>query len=96
MSHDVTLIMHEQAFGDYLTDHSFLSLEVWAGEQARLILIQKFAFICDIVGHMRQIYRFFVNVDRESCYCAFLLRIKITQIVLLLLLVYSPTFSFMS
>ena len=25
---DLTLIMHEQAFGDYLTDHSFLSLEI--------------------------------------------------------------------
>ena len=37
-----------------------------------------------------------LKVDRESCYCAFLLRIKIIQIVLLLLLVYSPAFSFMS
>ena len=27
VSLDLTLIMHEQAFGDYLTDHSFLSLE---------------------------------------------------------------------
>ena len=27
MSFDLTLIIHEQAFGDYLTDHSFLSLE---------------------------------------------------------------------
>ena len=27
VSLDVTLIMHEQAYGDYLTDHSFLSLE---------------------------------------------------------------------
>ena len=26
VSLDLTLIMHEQAFGDYLTDHSFLSL----------------------------------------------------------------------
>ena len=34
-----------------------------------------------------------VKVDRESCCCAFLLRIKI---VLLLLLVYCPAFSFMS
>ena len=38
----------------------------------------------------------FVKVDRESCSCAFLLRRKIIQIVLLLLLVYSPAFSFMS
>ena len=37
-----------------------------------------------------------LKVDRESCYCAFLLRIKIIQIALLLLLVYSPAFSFMS
>ena len=36
------------------------------------------------------------KVDRESCYWAFLLRIKFIQIVLLLLLVYSPAFSFMS
>ena len=27
VSLDLTLFMHEQAFGDYLTDHSFLSLE---------------------------------------------------------------------
>ena len=27
VSLDLTLIMHEQAFGDYLTDHSFLCLE---------------------------------------------------------------------
>ena len=27
MSFDLTIIMHEQAFGDYLTDHSFLPLE---------------------------------------------------------------------
>ena len=27
LSLDLTLIMHEQALGDYLTDHSFLSLE---------------------------------------------------------------------
>ena len=27
VSLDLTLIMHEQAFGDYLTDHSFLYLE---------------------------------------------------------------------
>ena len=27
VSLDLTLIMHEQAFGDYLTDHSFLSFE---------------------------------------------------------------------
>ena len=33
VSLDLTLIMHEQAFGDYLTDHSFFSLwKVWAGE----------------------------------------------------------------
>ena len=37
-----------------------------------------------------------LKVDRESCYCAFLLRIKIIQIALLLLLGYSPAFSFMS
>ena len=27
MSFDLTIIMHEQAFGDYLIDHSFLALE---------------------------------------------------------------------
>ena len=27
VSLDLALIMHEQAFEDYLTDHSFLSLE---------------------------------------------------------------------
>ena len=27
VSFDLTIIMHEQAFGDYLTDHSFLPLE---------------------------------------------------------------------
>ena len=27
VSLDLTLIMYEQAFGDYLTDHPFLSLE---------------------------------------------------------------------
>ena len=37
-----------------------------------------------------------LKVDRESCYCSFLMRIKIIQIVLLSLLVYSPAFSFMS
>ena len=36
VSLDLTLIMHEQAFGDYLTDHSFLSLESVAGDQAKL------------------------------------------------------------
>ena len=36
------------------------------------------------------------KVDRESRYCAFLLRIKIIEIVLLLLLVHSPAFSSMS
>ena len=30
----LTLIMHEQAFGDYLTDHPFSLWKVWAGEQA--------------------------------------------------------------
>ena len=32
VSLDLTLIMHEHAFGDYLTDQYFLSLEMWAGE----------------------------------------------------------------
>ena len=36
-----------------------------------------------------------VKVDRESCYCAFLLRTNVIKIVLLLVLVYSPAFSFM-
>ena len=34
------------------------------------------------------------KVDRESCYRAFVLLIKIIQFVSLLLFVYSPTFSF--
>ena len=35
VSLDFALIMHEQAFGDYLTDQLFFSLwKVWAGEQA--------------------------------------------------------------
>ena len=34
VSLDLALIMHEQAFGDYLTDHSFSLWKVWAGEQA--------------------------------------------------------------
>ena len=36
------------------------------------------------------------KVDHESCYCALLLRINVIKIVLLLLLIYSPAFSFMS
>ena len=47
-----------------------------------------------------EIFNFFVSdhlkVDRESCYRAFLLRINVIEIVLLLLLVYSLAFSFMS
>ena len=38
VSLDLTLIMHEQAFRDCSTDHSFLSLESVAGEQAMPIL----------------------------------------------------------
>ena len=38
MSLDLILIMHEQTFGGYLTDHSFLSLESVAGEQASLTI----------------------------------------------------------
>ena len=41
VSLDLTLIMHEQALGDYLTDHSFLSLESVGGEQARQTPIQE-------------------------------------------------------
>ena len=40
VSLDLTLIMHEHAFGDYLTDHYFLSLEMWAGEQATRDLLK--------------------------------------------------------
>ena len=38
VSLDLTLIMHEQAFGDYLTDHSFLTLESvgWRTGQVRM------------------------------------------------------------
>ena len=34
VSLDLKLIRHEQAFGDYLTDHSFSLWKVWAGEKA--------------------------------------------------------------
>ena len=53
-----------------------------------------------------EIFKFFVSdhlkvklsrlkFDRVSCYCAFLLRINVIKIILLLLLVYSPAFGFM-
>ena len=48
-----------------------------------------------IVLHYQTTRGSLFKVDRESCCCAFLLRMRIIQIVLLLLLVYSPEFSFM-
>ena len=41
VSLDLMLIMHEQVFEDYLTDHLISRWKVWAGEQARHRVVLK-------------------------------------------------------
>ena len=53
VSLDLTLIMHEQAFGDYLTDHSFLSLQSVGWR----------------TGYYISRYNFFVYLDSNSQNC---------------------------
>ena len=48
VSLDLTLIMHEQAFGDYLTDHSFLSLESVGWRTGYIGMFKKKFIHCDL------------------------------------------------
>ena len=66
VSLDLTLIMHGQAFGDYLTDHSFLSLESVGWRTGKCRICQKCTDKQEPYGHLTSVSALIDRCDITS------------------------------